>query len=89
MLIPHKLSQYSSQIIARARGDSATLPPGATIDYVNGQSRGQEIIVSSAVTIAAAFLLVFTRMLIKLIVTHNPGWDDCKLPELPTPTLFY
>ncbi len=81
MFISQGPSQYGPQLVARARGASATLPPGATIDYVNGPSRGQVIIVSSAITIAAAFLLVCTRMLIKLFVTRSPGWDDCKLAE--------
>ena len=51
--------------------------PGVVIDYVNGPSKGWQIIVASSITIAAAFVMVATRMLVRLFVTHNPSWDDC------------
>ncbi len=55
------------------------LPNGADVDY--GASRGNELVVSSTITIAAASVLVVVRPLTKRFVMHTPGWDDCKTPS--------
>ena len=72
------LAPHLPQLVARARNASALLPPGMQIDYAHGPSRGYEIVSSSVITIAAAFVLVVTRLLIKFFIVHSPGWDDCK-----------
>ncbi len=59
-----------SLLIPRARNATAVLPNGAHVDH--GASRGYEIVVSSAITIAATSVLVAVRLLTKLFVTHTP-----------------
>lgn len=82
MIIP-EVNHQIQLLIGRARDASATLPPGAVIDYVHGPSRGGQILIASGFTIAAAFIVVITRICIKLFVTHSPGWDDCTFPTTP------
>ena len=79
MIIP-EVNHHIQLLVGRARDASATLPPGAVIDYEHGPSRGGQILIASGFTIAAAFIAVITRICTKLFVTHSPGWDDCTLP---------
>lgn len=78
MLPFYEIEPYMLLLVPRTR--NATTMPTSGAHVAHGASRGNEIIVSSAITIAAASVLVVVRLLTKLFVTHTPGWDDCKIP---------
>lgn len=51
-------------------------PPGEKINYIDPDSRGQSIVISSILLTSFACLFVITRVFIKKFVTKRLGWDD-------------
>lgn len=62
-------------------GNLSAIPPpsGLLSSFSNPPTKGQWDIVTQAVCLTVATLLVVMRMYTKIRVLKNPGWDDCKL----------
>lgn len=63
------------------RGNLSAIPPppGFTSNFVNPPSKASWGIVTQALCLTLATLLVAMRLYTKLKVLRNPGWDDCEL----------
>lgn len=53
-------------------------PPGVTSNFVNPPSKAYWDVVTQAVCLTIATLLVAMRMYTKFNVLKSPGWDDCE-----------
>ena len=62
------------------KGNLAALPapPGLASNFVDPPSKASGDVVTQAVCLAFATLLVGMRMYTKVRVLKNPGWDDCE-----------
>ena len=63
------------------RGNLSTIPAplGLTSNFVNPPSKASWDIVTQAVCLTVATLLVTMRMYTKIKILRKPGWDDCTL----------
>ena len=57
-------------------------PPGVTSNFVNPASKASWDIVTQAVCLTVATLLVAMRIYTKVKVLRSPGWEDCEFPVL-------
>ena len=55
-------------------------PPGVTPNFVNPESRTDQIYVISAVWLAFMILMMMVRMYAKFFVLRSRTWDDCMPP---------
>ena len=55
-----------------------TPPPGVASNFIDRQSRGSDLIITSAICLTLMSLLVMIRFYTKIYIKHKLGWDDCK-----------
>ena len=62
------------------RGNYSAIPPplGLTSNFVNPPSKASWDIVTQAVCLTVATLLVAIRLFTKIHILKSSGWDDCK-----------
>ena len=52
-------------------------PPGVTSNFVNPETRGPALVVTSAICITLMVVCVAVRFYTKIHIKKTWGWDDC------------